>query len=143
MTEDLKQTRELLQKLCEDHAYSSNLISERVIHQIREIERYLTHSVYGLHCSNYNHSFEGTLKLRDIAFKVAKLIKSEMNFPEIESEFEVENFRKEIEEDKKRRKAAQDEILQHFINLQKRKYDEEKKERDKYKRLRKLEEEDE
>lgn len=101
MSEDLKQTREVLQKLCEDKAYSSNLISERVIHQIREIERYLTHSVYGLHCSNYDHSLEGTLKLRDIAFKAAKLIKSEMNFPEIESEFEVENFRKEIEEEKK------------------------------------------
>lgn len=98
--------------MSEDQSYSSNLISERVKYKIKEIEEYLTHSVYGLHCSAYDHSRERVIKLRDVAFKVAKLIKSEMNFPEIESEFEIENFRKEVEEENKRIKS----MLEHFIN---------------------------
>lgn len=126
--EELKQTRKLLQYLCEDSNYSADLITERVIHEIREIERYLTDSVYGDHCSNYNHGFEEVLKLRDLAFKIAKLIKSEMNFPEKESEDENENFRKGVKEMDERRKQAQCELIEHFINLQKLKYEKQHKE---------------
>lgn len=98
--------------MSKDQRYSSNLIGERVKYKITEIAEYLNHSLYGLHCSAYDHSRERVIKLREVAFKVAELIKSEMNFPEIESEFEIENFRKEIEEENKRIKS----MLEHFIN---------------------------
>lgn len=124
MSEDLKQTRELLQKLCEDPDYPADLITDRIIHEIKTIEEYLRVSTFGDHCNNYNHGFEEVLKLRDLAFKVAKLIKSEMNFPDKKDDL---NFKDELQKAFERRKAAQDEILQHFINLQKHKYDEEKK----------------
>ena len=88
--------KEDLKLIESEQNYSSDLITERVLREIREIEDYLTHSTYGVSCSNYNHGCEGTLKLRDLAFKVVKLIKFEMNFPEKELEAENENFRKGV-----------------------------------------------